>query len=100
MIWKKQLTQYWNWTNTYVYTYDSNGNITQISKNNSVIHSATYTNGTLLNTVNGYTISYDSNGYSKVKKSSSVDIWFSFCTFHLLLELISIIARLVYNNSY
>ena len=71
---KVQLQKLIDATNTYEYTYDNMGNITQIKKNNSVIHTATYTNGILLNTVNGYTISYDSSGYPIAKKSGTVDI--------------------------
>ena len=67
---KKQLTQYSDGTNTYVYTYDNMGNITKITKNGTSIHTATFTNGILLNTVNGYTINYDSSGVYPLSKYS------------------------------
>ena len=66
---KKQLVEFSDGNNTYKYTYDNMGNITQILKNDIETLSATYIDGILINSENNYIINYDSNGYPISKKS-------------------------------
>ena len=65
---KKQLVEFSDGNNTYKYTYDNTGNITQILKNDIETLSATYIDGILINSENNYIINYNSNGFPISKK--------------------------------
>ena len=66
------------WSDTYVYTYDNNGNVTKITKNGQTIAEYSYDslNQLISATVNGryYNYSYDSGGNMLTKCSGSEEV--------------------------